>query len=177
MSRTMLITVPHAVNTKNEICYVRDMCDSKAQVAANVFEKIANSYGYKCLIVVGDINRKNLDLNRKESRFNSIFRTKIRKSTFDFAIDMHSFPPEETWGLSYHPNAIALFDYNSNDEWMQPILSKLSNIVILLEGKGNDIMDEILEYKKPCFLLEISEIATIESIEELAKKIYSTILK
>ncbi len=175
MSKTVLITVPHAVNTKNETCSVRDMCDSRAQVAATVFQKIANVYGYKCLILVGDINRKDLDLNRKESRFKSTFRARIRQSNFNLAIDMHSFPPTENWGLTYHPNAIALFDYNINNSWMEPILSKLKNTVPLLEGKGNDIMDEILQDKKPCFLLEISEIAKIESIEELAKKIFSTV--
>lgn len=92
----VVLTVPHAVGSASREEHDRDF------VAPQMADLIAESLrGPSCALIVGDVGRSVLDLNRCVSR-NSPFRHRVRDAVdrarvlgcVPIVLDVHSFPPE-----------------------------------------------------------------------------------
>jgi len=162
----ILLTVPHCVRKDGGFCTSRDNCDSKAIAMANVLQQ---TLPWPTTVILGSVNRLELDLNRIESR-NHTFRNQIRNQiTADtLVIDVHSFPEEETWGRGTWQQAIVLLDKDPYNV-MQNV--NLFNIGPVLEGVNNDIMDECLQSGTRCFLLEVNESSSMEQLRQIAIRV------
>jgi len=90
----IIITVPHAVCERDSDT-INHSCDLVALDTAQYLQKALGKK--RALLIVGHINRRISDLNRKSSRFTD-FRQDIRDCFHDnlIVLDVHSFPPKTT---------------------------------------------------------------------------------
>jgi hypothetical protein len=173
MVRKIILTVPHATNTQNQQCTVRDTCDSFALSAASILQTEFELNGFQTELIVGNINRLELDLNRIGSRFSALFRQKIRAAIAEkddiFVLDVHSFPPDYQWSNKIGENVIVLFDFEKDISNVVPI-QRLNGIKVI-PGAQNDIMDEMLEKGIPSFLIELNENGTVSLVKQVARRL------
>lgn len=173
MVRKIVLTVPHATNTRNQQCTVRDTCDSFALSGASILQTELELNGFQTELIVGNINRLELDLNRIGSRFSALFRQKIRDATKEkdvFVLDVHSFPPDYQWSSGMeNNNVIVLFDFEKDINNIVPI-QRLGGIKVV-PGAQNDIMDEMLEKGIPSFLIEFNESGTVSLVRQVARRL------
>jgi hypothetical protein len=179
---TAVITVPHYTCIKT----VYHLCDTKAyDMAKRIRDKLAE-YGINTIILLGDINRSIIDLNRKESR-NTEFRKVLRREVKErisqnpqrkvFLIDCHSFDRGFKTRDNPDPQFVILYDTGCEMQYIHKLYTNMKDAGIrvnLLEGLNNDIMDEFTCIHNVIpVLLEISEIHytddLINKISEIIK--------
>jgi hypothetical protein len=147
----IVFTVPHATNVDGNVtCNTHIYCDTDALRVARAFSlRVPNSQ-----LLIGDVNRTQMDLNRIESRYTTSFRSQLRDMSKQFVLDIHSYPQDEMWGLGFSSPAVFLVDDGSLID-----LVKWNRVFQLpmLRGQGNDIMDEMTTLGIPSILLEVRE--------------------
>ena len=169
----IILTVPHAIAINNQRCKEHRYCDSLAIDAANIIQKTFVQHGIPSIILLGDINRSKIDLNRLESRNKTVFRDILRKSINNksIVIDIHSFPNTEQWGFADPQKAIFLYDADIQKSPLAQIISKSNK---LLKGINNDIQDEMHELGLESILLEVNE-NYLEYVSVVATQLVSAI--
>lgn len=158
----VLITVPHGA------CFTREFrdCDTRAFEAAKMLEKILKKANVNVLVVANtNIPRSQVDMNRLISRSTQWRQTLtkiLRTQSFDYIIDMHSFPNGSPWGKRRDLNLELLYDAAQFPRWLSELVKKLGSFASLDVGVTNDIMDEVLSRRSNIkrnrvFLLEVNE--------------------
>ena len=175
-----MLTVPHSV-CKSEI---RD-CDRTAHEAAIYL----HSFLPGSEILESDKLRKEMDLNRKESR-DSPFRKSLNNkiNNYKYLLDVHSFPNEyleEAKGLNFFPKGavppdVVLMTGTFTNDLENDIANVLCNKykVQIIEGVNVlDILSTAEQFKKPAVLLEFNEKYTGEPLKALCKIISGAVTR
>lgn len=191
--RLIILTTPHETCISN----VGHSCDYYAPILAKkLFDKLSDLGDI--ILIHGNINRKQIDLNRIESR-NTDFRNKIRQVVKDsinidkkniiYLIDCHSFPVYID--RKYHfgtaeipePEVTILFDdpMQINIVYqLKLVLSARGLAVTALPGKKNDIIDEFIaidnETKIIPLLIEVREDLNDDKLDLIGSAIKEWIL-
>jgi len=142
------------------------------------------SAGVKNEIVIGDVNRRTLDLNRRESRYTADFRERIRQLVTErsadsrmFTLDIHSYPKHHEWaGTAGYP-MVFLYAGGPAPAWvgnMAALIRKnIDRGITIIDGIGpvNDIQDELHTLGFEAVLLEFNESNTAPTEEQLARAV------
>ncbi len=187
----VLLTVPHAACLPNS---PRRMCDKRAFEAAIILRNALLSHQKKGLIkevtvyANKTVPRSIIDMNRSVSR-GTLWRMQLsellqRQPSFDWVVDVHSFPDQHAWGQKKHLAFEFLYDLPHFPHWFRRLLLdqfapekfRTGRIGVDL-GKNNDIMDEVLsrsQTRNPStkvFLLEVNEDEQVFPLEEMREKL------
>lgn len=195
---TVIITVPHAKPLKNierndigiPLSDEYHLTDWLAEPAAIILHKMIPG----SVLMLGDVNRKTIDLNRYESRktkFRKKLRRKIRTSDNPIVIDVHS-ADSNFFGKGeiaiIQPDPRGIFDYQVSAHILGKAYKRrpafLDSYVLNLEqdlqmGQVNteifcawpytvDLMKETRELGAACVLLEFNE-ETIHDMQDLKR--------
>lgn len=161
---TIIITVPHAKHPTAAGASPRSYDTAAARVATTIAQLATRG---TVEVLYGDINRLEVDLNRREARETADFRKKLREriavGDVSFVLDVHSYPPENTeWA---NANLVILQDRSQQglqtEATARSLYSRLTKLlaILLREGVDNDIQDELAELQTPmpCFGVEFNE--------------------
>lgn len=166
VKQLIILTTPH------ELCDLTikgHFCDTSAILLSNQLKSSLTNDTNEIIQIHGNINRKQLDLNRYASRNNSEFRNNIReqiqnhsnKVTDQFTInniiyilDCHSYPFNDNFKdiISQESDITLLFDDTKYFIYNMALVDMLkeNNIkTIILPGIKNDIIDEFGDLKIP----------------------------
>jgi len=166
----VLLTVPHAQGCDR--LSSRHPCDTLAEGLAQYLQQSCSG---NCEVLVGDIPRTVLDLNRKESRYTE-YRQQIKKriqyhmqrGEIVWVIDCHSFPQTYRWNQEQSTDFVILDTWLNNRptvyvSQLTTFLQKQQVDILQLQGASpedndtNDIMDTSRQLGAYSFLLEVKE--------------------
>lgn len=187
----IIITIPHYTCIELSSGH---SCDLYSKILADSIAEEIKKY-YQFSIFPGDINRRFIDLNRKESR-NTTFRNNIREEVIKILqrgeritlLDCHSYDI-----ATYFSNKLQFTDPDfvilSDDKRFDNEMIRLRNLLLkskikvnLLRGINNDIIDEFSEYPyssyfqndKPMIipvLLEVFEGISLDRLQIISSNI------
>lgn len=159
----VLITVPHATQPATE---KRRASDLAALGAAEALNARLNDRGVATLFLKGDVPRQVCDLNRHGAcstgagQFKARYVVALHREPA-LVMDMHSFPDVVTWGLSFRPSAVVLYEADSARlaQSLVTALGSMTSAVAGLRGKAgeNYIVIEAARHRVPALLLEVHE--------------------
>lgn len=166
----IVITAPHAV-CRGEEDIERHWCDVAARrMAVGIGERLKD-FKVRPVVLVPDISRMELDMNRSVSRGSS-FRDRVDSETKGavFALDVHSYPEVDVpWDVdlfllkSRVPESVG--KNGTNEEIVYNLADHLMvmglNVAVVRGRKENDIVCAAMEKGVPAVLVEFSEPAVL----------------
>lgn len=169
----VIITVPHSeCLDREDLIFKIRTCDYRAEQAAKILYHQLIQNGIKSEILIGDITRIKIDLNRKESR-NTQFRTQLASKIkqyisedYDvFVIDMHSFPSNDF--------CIYFISFPQVSQFAHLAAQKLERFttIPIYKGQNNDIIEQAYDLGATSILIEVNE-----DKNKLSDKLLTTIL-
>ena len=168
----LLLSVPHAA-CPSEPAH-RHLCDSLAPAAAR---SIASAYGADSVhLLLGDVPRSIMDLNRARARDSTRYRERLRKLMRDnphaVLLDVHSFPAGEA---SFGPTdvEVVLLDDSSPPEaysfaLRNTLLDADVSVRLMLGSRVNDIQEEARERGMRALLVEFNESLAQRRLDHIA---------
>ena len=173
------MTVPHA--QCSAVSHAVHDCDYAATRMATRISTALSSAGVAHQTLVGDINRRAVDLNRRDSRYSTEFREHIRQlvttmhTTHNvFTLDIHSYPKHHEWSGRTEYSMVFLYAGGPAPGWVSKLAASIKktlmkNITIIDNiGLVNDIQDELHALGFKAVLMEFNESNTIITEEYLA---------
>lgn len=162
---SIILTVPHYICIGTISGH---NCDTKAELLADsISSKFPDEQDL--IILIGNINRTLIDLNRIQSR-NTRFRKRIREEIEKrrnkriFLLDCHSFDKTHDFrdkNQFVDPEFVIIYDHEKfkQDAFKLKDMLLLKNIKVnVIKGNKNDIIEEFQSYEDiTCLLLELSE--------------------
>jgi len=179
----VLLTVPHHQGCES----FTHLCDAEASRLAMTLEKEFKAAGISVDVMLGNIPRAIIDLNRIESR-NTPFRHQIQRWVQMYrgprwVIDCHSFPFDYEWSQEADANFIILDTWPTETSptlYVSNIIDKLRrngvNVIGLRGARAeddqtNDIMDTARSAGARSFLLEMREGTSETTLQRFAREI------
>ena len=194
MTNTVIITVPHATCPRIPKHLTMDLvghiCDFKAKEFAKELQQALIKRGYKAILLIANVSRKECDINRPECRTMS-FRPRLTKLYCEFKaqknktwiIDVHSFPTKEGFSKAFGHNDIAVLDIAEKrieipgniNQLVRRLKENISTKVY--QGKlNNDIIREARQWGYfNSTLIEVSEGISPRNMKQAINAIVDTI--
>jgi hypothetical protein len=143
-----------------------------------------SSAGVKHEIIIGDINRRTVDLNRREARYKAAFRERIRQLVTErsvdsrvFTLDIHSYPKHHQWAGTVGFPMVFLYAGGAAPAWVGDMAALIrkstARSIGIIDGIGpvNDIQDELHALGFSAVLLEFNESNDASTEEQLAQAV------
>jgi len=149
----IILTVPHAECVE----YIEHTCDYTALSNAQNLSNILDSHNIKYILLIGDINRQESDLNRKESRktkFHEELTLLLEEKRINHSVillDIHS-------GNFGSQSLVILKSKKFRELELLDLIQNFTNASIHVGSEENYIMEKALSYKIPALLIEFNEV-------------------
>jgi hypothetical protein len=161
----VILTVPHfkcqfPLGQKTKLNYIDHNCDTFSGICAIKISRLLFNLNIKNKLFFGDINRRECDLNREESKFTDFHKRldneiKKRQSQFSklIVLDIHSGNFKEDIRLLI----LKQKNFCENGLRLLNLIHNYTNARIYLGGKANYICEKLSNENIPCLLLEFNE--------------------